>query len=166
MQDALVWLNNWPAGLKLNTELSQFYCNTLLGIISLWGRRCQNGCVSSLLPYDLSSFRDIAICCSLFPHSHLDRRDYGILRDDDDCVSILWSPKNDYYAFIPVLSTLNVGVQPAIWAGGLALEPIPRYVDSVLDDTIYWSQWYIQGNGTMFCVIAWTHGTTTWINFC
>ncbi|OBZ76949.1 N-acetylglucosaminyl-phosphatidylinositol biosynthetic protein gpi1 [Grifola frondosa] len=37
MQLALLWLNNWPAGLKLNTELSQFYCHSLLGIISGWG---------------------------------------------------------------------------------------------------------------------------------
>ena len=34
---ALVWLNSWPAGLKLNTELSQFYCHTLLGIVVVWG---------------------------------------------------------------------------------------------------------------------------------
>jgi len=37
-QDALLWLNNWPAGLKLNTELSQFYCHSLLGIILAWNR--------------------------------------------------------------------------------------------------------------------------------
>ncbi|KAI8989047.1 N-acetylglucosaminyl transferase component-domain-containing protein [Trametes punicea] len=34
---ALLWLNNWPAGLKLNTELSQFYCHTLIGMVSVWG---------------------------------------------------------------------------------------------------------------------------------
>ncbi|CDO68621.1 hypothetical protein BN946_scf184996.g52 [Trametes cinnabarina] len=37
MQLALLWLNNWPAGLKLNTELSHFYCNTLVGVVSAWG---------------------------------------------------------------------------------------------------------------------------------
>ncbi|KAH9936698.1 Gpi1-domain-containing protein [Amylocystis lapponica] len=37
MQRGLLWLNNWPAGLKLNTELSQFYCHSLLGVISAWG---------------------------------------------------------------------------------------------------------------------------------
>ncbi|KAI0705470.1 N-acetylglucosaminyl transferase component-domain-containing protein [Earliella scabrosa] len=37
MQRALLWLNNWPAGLKLNTELSQFYCHSLVGAVSLWG---------------------------------------------------------------------------------------------------------------------------------
>ncbi|KAI0922868.1 hypothetical protein AcV5_009737 [Taiwanofungus camphoratus] len=46
MQDALLWLNNWPAGLKLNTELSQFFCYTLLGIISAWGR-----VLDGVLPY-------------------------------------------------------------------------------------------------------------------
>ncbi|KAI0672228.1 N-acetylglucosaminyl transferase component-domain-containing protein [Trametes maxima] len=37
MELALLWLNNWPAGLKLNTELSQFYCHTLIGVVSAWG---------------------------------------------------------------------------------------------------------------------------------
>ncbi|KZT04877.1 Gpi1-domain-containing protein [Laetiporus sulphureus 93-53] len=40
-QRALIWLNSWPAGLKLNTELSQFYCQTLLGIIFVWGKVLQ-----------------------------------------------------------------------------------------------------------------------------
>ncbi|KAH9925134.1 N-acetylglucosaminyl transferase component-domain-containing protein [Fomitopsis serialis] len=38
MQRALIWLNSWPAGLKLNTELSQFYCHSLLIAITIWGR--------------------------------------------------------------------------------------------------------------------------------
>ncbi|KAI0634356.1 Gpi1-domain-containing protein [Trametes polyzona] len=37
MELALLWLNNWPAGLKLNTELSQFYCQSLIGVVSAWG---------------------------------------------------------------------------------------------------------------------------------
>ncbi|KAI0753342.1 N-acetylglucosaminyl transferase component-domain-containing protein [Daedaleopsis nitida] len=37
LQCTLVWLNNWPAGLKLNTELSQFYCHSLVGGVSAWG---------------------------------------------------------------------------------------------------------------------------------
>ncbi|KAH9851050.1 N-acetylglucosaminyl transferase component-domain-containing protein [Lenzites betulinus] len=37
MELALLWLNSWPAGLKLNTELSQFYCHTLVGVVSAWG---------------------------------------------------------------------------------------------------------------------------------
>ncbi|KAI0725091.1 Gpi1-domain-containing protein [Fomitopsis betulina] len=42
MQRALLWLNSWPAGLKLNTELSQFYCHSLLAAITIWGRVLQN----------------------------------------------------------------------------------------------------------------------------
>ncbi|EED77855.1 predicted protein [Postia placenta Mad-698-R] len=37
IKHALLWLDNWPAGLKLNTELSQFYCHTLLSVVSIWG---------------------------------------------------------------------------------------------------------------------------------
>ncbi|KAI0078166.1 Gpi1-domain-containing protein [Panus rudis PR-1116 ss-1] len=40
-QRALLWLNNWPAGLKLNTELSQFYCQTFLSIVIAWARILQ-----------------------------------------------------------------------------------------------------------------------------
>ena len=32
----VLWLDSWPAGLKLNTELSQFYCHTFVGLIRLW----------------------------------------------------------------------------------------------------------------------------------
>ncbi|KAF5359237.1 hypothetical protein D9756_003157 [Leucocoprinus leucothites] len=34
----LGWLDSWPAGLKLNTELSRFYARTLMGSIRLWER--------------------------------------------------------------------------------------------------------------------------------
>ncbi|TFK49641.1 Gpi1-domain-containing protein [Heliocybe sulcata] len=38
IQDILIWLDNWPAGLKLNTELSNFYCSSFIGVIALWGQ--------------------------------------------------------------------------------------------------------------------------------
>jgi len=38
VQRALLWLDSWPAGLKLNTELSQFYSYTFIDIVSMWGR--------------------------------------------------------------------------------------------------------------------------------
>ncbi|KAH8102231.1 Gpi1-domain-containing protein [Cristinia sonorae] len=45
---ALLWLNNWPAGLKLNTELSQFYCHSLLGIVVAWSRVLETVLLPSL----------------------------------------------------------------------------------------------------------------------
>lgn len=30
------WLDSWPAGLKLNTELSWFYCHMFVGLIRFW----------------------------------------------------------------------------------------------------------------------------------
>ncbi|KAI0290464.1 N-acetylglucosaminyl transferase component-domain-containing protein [Russula brevipes] len=35
-RDALLWLDNWPEGLKLNAELSSFLVHTLLGVLELW----------------------------------------------------------------------------------------------------------------------------------
>jgi phosphatidylinositol glycan class Q protein len=34
----LRWLDSWPAGLKLNTELSRFYSHLFIGSIKLWAR--------------------------------------------------------------------------------------------------------------------------------
>ncbi|KAI0086695.1 N-acetylglucosaminyl transferase component-domain-containing protein [Irpex rosettiformis] len=36
IQRTLLWLNNWPAGLKLNTELSNLYCHLLLSVMIIW----------------------------------------------------------------------------------------------------------------------------------
>ncbi|KZS99340.1 Gpi1-domain-containing protein [Sistotremastrum niveocremeum HHB9708] len=37
IQSMLIWFDNWPAGLKLNTELSKFFVSAMLQFISLWG---------------------------------------------------------------------------------------------------------------------------------
>ncbi|KAH8827227.1 N-acetylglucosaminyl transferase component-domain-containing protein [Flagelloscypha sp. PMI_526] len=36
VQWALRWLDSWPAGLKLNTELSWFYSRTLIDLVEIW----------------------------------------------------------------------------------------------------------------------------------
>ncbi|KAJ3994558.1 N-acetylglucosaminyl transferase component-domain-containing protein [Lentinula boryana] len=36
-QRALCWLDSWPAGLKLNTELSRFYSGTFVDLVDIWG---------------------------------------------------------------------------------------------------------------------------------
>uniref|UniRef100_A0A0W0F1A6 Uncharacterized protein n=1 Tax=Moniliophthora roreri TaxID=221103 RepID=A0A0W0F1A6_MONRR len=36
VQWVLRWLDSWPAGLKLNTELSWFYSHTLVDLVALW----------------------------------------------------------------------------------------------------------------------------------
>ncbi|KAH7918519.1 Gpi1-domain-containing protein [Leucogyrophana mollusca] len=38
IQNTLVWLDSWPAGLKLNTELSRFYAYSFIGMMGLWKR--------------------------------------------------------------------------------------------------------------------------------
>ncbi|KAF8526851.1 N-acetylglucosaminyl transferase component-domain-containing protein, partial [Hysterangium stoloniferum] len=37
VREALVWLDNWPAGLKLNTELSRFLCLCFMSLTDIWG---------------------------------------------------------------------------------------------------------------------------------
>lgn len=46
LRDMILWLMDWPAGLKLNNELAVF-----LGDLILWVIDCWRGCVSSLRPY-------------------------------------------------------------------------------------------------------------------
>ncbi|KAF9005215.1 N-acetylglucosaminyl transferase component-domain-containing protein [Cyathus striatus] len=41
LQWVLGWLDSWPAGLKLNTELSWFYSHTLIDLVNTWGRILQ-----------------------------------------------------------------------------------------------------------------------------
>ncbi|KAG0706429.1 N-acetylglucosaminyl transferase component-domain-containing protein [Suillus ampliporus] len=38
IRQILLWLDSWPGGLKLNTELSRFYSHSFMGLISLWNR--------------------------------------------------------------------------------------------------------------------------------
>lgn len=36
LREMLYWLDNWPAGLKLNTELSAFLFATLSAMLDVW----------------------------------------------------------------------------------------------------------------------------------
>ncbi|PVF99115.1 Gpi1-domain-containing protein [Serendipita vermifera] len=38
LKDALAWLDNWPVGLKLNTELSRALCLSFMVLTNIWGR--------------------------------------------------------------------------------------------------------------------------------
>jgi len=42
LRQILLWLDSWPAGLKLNTELSRFYSHTFMGLIALWHSTCRH----------------------------------------------------------------------------------------------------------------------------
>ncbi|TFK68904.1 Gpi1-domain-containing protein [Pluteus cervinus] len=52
VQWILGWLNSWPAGLKLNTELSRFYAHTFVKLIALWGGVLREG--GAYLPHIIS----------------------------------------------------------------------------------------------------------------
>ncbi|KAF8882272.1 N-acetylglucosaminyl transferase component-domain-containing protein [Infundibulicybe gibba] len=43
VQWALGWLDSWPAGLKLNTELSRFYSHTFIDLIEIWAQFLRSG---------------------------------------------------------------------------------------------------------------------------
>ncbi|KAI0029410.1 Gpi1-domain-containing protein, partial [Vararia minispora EC-137] len=41
VRQVLFWLDSWPAGLKLNTELSHFLCKVLMTVTDLWADAVQ-----------------------------------------------------------------------------------------------------------------------------
>ncbi|THU85426.1 Gpi1-domain-containing protein [Dendrothele bispora CBS 962.96] len=43
IQWVLRWLDSWPAGLKLNTELSRFYSHTFVDLVAMWGSVLHRG---------------------------------------------------------------------------------------------------------------------------
>ncbi|KAJ6539627.1 N-acetylglucosaminyl transferase component-domain-containing protein [Mycena capillaripes] len=51
---ALHWLDSWPAGLKLNTELSRFYSHTFSDLVAMWGYVLHRG--APYLPGTLFTF--------------------------------------------------------------------------------------------------------------
>ncbi|KAJ7641331.1 N-acetylglucosaminyl transferase component-domain-containing protein [Roridomyces roridus] len=51
---ALHWLDSWPAGLKLNTELSWVYSHTFSDLVTIWGRVLQGA--APYLPVTLYVF--------------------------------------------------------------------------------------------------------------
>ncbi|KAG1883102.1 N-acetylglucosaminyl transferase component-domain-containing protein [Suillus subluteus] len=53
LRQILLWLDSWPAGLKLNTELSRFYSHSFMGLIALWNRGFRT--VIPLIPMLLST---------------------------------------------------------------------------------------------------------------
>ncbi|KAJ4490487.1 N-acetylglucosaminyl transferase component-domain-containing protein [Lentinula aciculospora] len=52
-QRALLWLDSWPAGLKLNTELSRFYSGTFVDLVDVWGGELYNRAVAFIFRHDL-----------------------------------------------------------------------------------------------------------------
>ncbi|KAH9922027.1 uncharacterized protein BXZ73DRAFT_79816 [Epithele typhae] len=83
MEDALLWLNNWPAGLKLNTELSQFYCHSLIGFVSAWGCCLGMTTIVSLLSDALSLLTAHLYLCYFISATVFSKR-YNVLRNRID----------------------------------------------------------------------------------
>jgi phosphatidylinositol glycan class Q protein len=69
LQATIIWLMDWPAGLKLNTELATFLGDLFLWVIDYWA-----GCIAMLRPYlpgiihfiGFSSFAGATMPISLF----------------------------------------------------------------------------------------------------
>ncbi|KAG8998693.1 phosphatidylinositol N-acetylglucosaminyltransferase subunit gpi1 [Tulasnella sp. JGI-2019a] len=57
IRDSLLWLDDWPAGLKLNTQLSHFLCLSFVGLTDAWAT-----CLTVTGPYFPSLINLAGIC--------------------------------------------------------------------------------------------------------
>ncbi|KAG8862022.1 phosphatidylinositol N-acetylglucosaminyltransferase subunit gpi1 [Tulasnella sp. 330] len=57
IKDSVLWLDNWPAGLKLNTQLGHFLCLLFLGLADGWA-----ACLNRAAPYFSSLIYLFGIC--------------------------------------------------------------------------------------------------------
>ncbi|KAF8270382.1 N-acetylglucosaminyl transferase component-domain-containing protein [Lactarius quietus] len=68
-RDALLWLDDWPEGLKLNTELSSFLLHVFLGVLGLWAyilRSLSPHFPTILYAIGLSGYGGLTVPLSLF----------------------------------------------------------------------------------------------------
>ncbi|KAI6150962.1 N-acetylglucosaminyl transferase component-domain-containing protein [Pisolithus tinctorius] len=69
VEGVLLWLDSWPAGLKLNTELSRFYSQGFIGLITQWATFLRS-CLCSLpvlnLTIETASLMGMTMATSLF----------------------------------------------------------------------------------------------------
>jgi hypothetical protein len=49
LNDALEWLDNWPVGLKLNTDLSRALCLSFMVLTNIWGRKDLSSSTNGLI---------------------------------------------------------------------------------------------------------------------
>ncbi|KAI5983831.1 N-acetylglucosaminyl transferase component-domain-containing protein [Pisolithus albus] len=69
MEGVLLWLDSWPAGLKLNTELSRFYSQGFIGLITQWAtflRSCLRFLPTLNLITETASLMGMTMATSLF----------------------------------------------------------------------------------------------------
>lgn len=69
MEGMLLWLDSWPAGLKLNTELSRFYSQGFIGLITQWAtflRSCLRFLPTLNLITETASLMGMTMATSLF----------------------------------------------------------------------------------------------------
>ena len=128
MQRALLWLNNWPAGLKLNTELSQFYCHSLVGAVSLWGCTSPPRPLWMRFDWSWSLNRAPEARRAVLSRADMGHRRDGLLWDDDDRRPALRRAERTHRAPLCMLLRLRDGLQPPAKPRGFALEPLPRCV--------------------------------------
>lgn len=87
--DALLWLDDWPEGLKLNTELSSFLVHTLLGVLELWACGYPHSMPLAIFGIKVNtSIRHFTFTIATFSHYRICDWPFWIWRTNNSIVTI------------------------------------------------------------------------------
>ena len=166
MRHALKWLDNWPVGLKLNTELSHFFYLSFIALNDAWAGTSYPGALSSLLNVNhIILHRDVIRVESPLPddgfYYWFDRSD----GDDYDTIRYIRHPQPLDSRRLYLVSGCNCDLQHSIINGCLAFQSLSRFVPLLRVSIQSSHTHHFQGKDATSCVIAQTLGITILTNF-
>lgn len=88
IRNALAWLDHWPAGLKLNTELSRFLCLCFMSLTDIWGSKFILCFVIIVRLLNDPFYRRARSIRSILPRNVVRDWNYGTIRNDYDYVVV------------------------------------------------------------------------------
>lgn len=127
LREALLWLNDWPGGVKLNYELASVFCDAFL-----WGTGLWEDCSSRALALPSSQL-------TIFPTRHLHSAPTSLADGDPRTRSLVLARNDDvsllrfgsfiapHFPHLSLLSTCHCGIFVASQHARCAVQHLPRY---------------------------------------
>jgi hypothetical protein len=128
IQHVLIWLDSWPAGLKLNTELSRFYSHTFINLIEIWGRACLFLHRRTHKPLRSGFLRTTSWEPIIYAKHALYHRDSKLSWDDNNDINLFWHAVPVYRTYLRLLSYFDHCIPPTAQDSRFSLEFISWYV--------------------------------------
>lgn len=116
-------MDSWPAGLKLNTELSRFYSHGFISLIAQWTGEALHSQFARLL----ITTRIIEQVLPAFTSSQFDRRGSESRWNDDGRVPVSRFPQSAHDTLSRMLLDIIGHIPPHPDPGRFIVEPLPRF---------------------------------------